>query len=65
MVDDVAKDVEEVEYIRANTDAQALTNSSTGTALQLGEQLTRGLGAGANPDVGRGSAEETREQVVK
>ena len=65
VIDDVAKEVDEVEYVRANTDAQALSNSSVGTALQLGEQLTRGLGAGANPDVGRGSAEETREQICE
>ena len=63
VVDDVAKEVDEVEYIRANTDAQALNNSTIGTSLQLGEQLTRGLGAGANPEVGRGSAEEDRERI--
>jgi len=65
IVDDVAKEVDEVEYIRANTDAQALGNSTTGVALQLGEQLTRGLGAGANPDVGKGSAEENRDRICE
>ncbi len=65
VVDDVAKEVDEVEYIRANTDAQALNNSSVGTSLQLGEQLTRGLGAGANPEVGKGSAEEDREKIAE
>ena len=65
VVDDVAKEVDEVEYIRANTDAQALNNSTVGTSLQLGEQLTRGLGAGANPEVGKGSAEEDREKIAE
>ncbi|MBT4885262.1 MAG: cell division protein FtsZ [Legionellales bacterium] len=65
IVDDVAKEVDEVEYIRANTDAQALGNSTTGVALQLGEQLTRGLGAGANPEVGKGSAEENRDKICE
>ncbi|MEE3003694.1 MAG: cell division protein FtsZ [Pseudomonadota bacterium] len=65
VVDDVAKEVDEVEYIRANTDAQALSNSNVGTSLQLGEQLTRGLGAGANPEVGRGSAEENRDKICE
>jgi cell division protein FtsZ len=65
IVDDVAKEVQEVDYIRANTDAQALNNSSVGVPLQLGEQLTRGLGAGANPDVGKGSAEENRERICE
>lgn len=65
VVDDVAKEVHEVEYIRANTDAQALNNSTVGTSLQLGEQLTRGLGAGANPEVGKGSAEEDRDRICE
>lgn len=65
VIDDVAQEVDEVEYIRANTDAQALSNSSTGVALQLGEQLTRGLGAGANPNIGRGSAEEDRDKICE
>lgn len=65
IVDDVAQEVEEVDYIRANTDAQALNNSNVGVPLQLGEQLTRGLGAGANPDVGKGSAEENRERICE
>ena len=63
VVDDVAKEVKDVEYIRANTDAQALNNSNVGTAVQLGEELTRGLGAGANPEVGKGAAEENRDKI--
>ena len=43
--------IEGVEFICANTDAQALRNASTGKVLQLGGQVTKGLGAGANPDV--------------
>ncbi len=63
VVDDVAKEVQDVEYIRANTDAQALNNSKVGTAIQLGHELTRGLGAGANPEVGRCAAEENRDKI--
>ena len=48
--------IEGVEFICANTDAQALTNSSANTVIQLGENITRGLGAGANPDIGRRAA---------
>jgi cell division protein FtsZ len=55
--------MEGVEFICANTDAQALQNSSAHTTLQLGEAITRGLGAGANPEIGRQSAEEDRERI--
>jgi cell division protein FtsZ len=65
VVDDVAKEVQDVEYIRANTDAQALNNSKVGTAIQLGQELTRGLGAGANPEVGKGAAEENRDKIYE
>lgn len=50
-----------VEFIAVNTDAQALHRSLAETKTQIGEKLTRGLGAGANPDVGKKAAEETRE----
>lgn len=59
----MAGHIEGVEFICANTDAQALRNSSANTIIQLGETITRGLGAGANPDVGRRSAEEDREKI--
>jgi cell division protein FtsZ len=59
----MAASIEGVEFICANTDAQALKNSSAHTLIQLGEAITRGLGAGANPDVGRRSAEEDRERI--
>ncbi|MDR3478529.1 MAG: cell division protein FtsZ [Gammaproteobacteria bacterium] len=59
----MAASIEGVEFICANTDAQALKNSSAHTLIQLGEAITRGLGAGANPEVGRRSAEEDRERI--
>lgn len=57
-------DVEGVEFICANTDAQALKNSSAKTILQLGGNVTKGLGAGADPDVGRQSALEDRDRIM-
>lgn len=59
----MAGHIEGVEFICANTDAQALKNSSANMIIQLGENITRGLGAGANPEVGRRSAEEDREKI--
>ncbi len=59
----MAATIDGVEFICANTDAQALKNSSANTVIQLGDSITRGLGAGANPDVGRRSAEEDRERI--
>jgi len=61
----VANNIEGVEFIAANTDAQALRNSSANLTLQLGSNVTKGLGAGANPDVGRRSAEEDRDTIKK
>ncbi|TFJ94565.1 cell division protein FtsZ [Lentibacillus salicampi] len=55
--------VEGVEFIAVNTDAQALNLSKAETKLQVGGKLTRGLGAGANPEVGRKAAEENKEQL--
>ncbi|GAK14519.1 cell division protein FtsZ [Geomicrobium sp. JSM 1781026] len=52
-----------VEFIAVNTDAQALQLSQAETKLQLGGKLTRGLGAGANPDIGKKAAEESKEQI--
>jgi cell division protein FtsZ len=60
----VANSIEGVEFICANTDAQALKNSSARTTLQLGSHVTKGLGAGANPEVGRQAALEDRDRVV-
>jgi cell division protein FtsZ len=52
-----------VEFITANTDRQALAKSLATTKIQLGQVLTKGLGAGANPQVGRNAAEESREDI--
>src|SRR3990167_9755193 len=59
----VLQDIEGVDFICANTDAQALKNSGARTVLQLGGEVTKGLGAGANPKVGREAAEEDRERI--
>jgi cell division protein FtsZ len=55
--------VQGVEFIAVNTDAQALNLSKAEVRMQIGAKLTRGLGAGANPEVGKKAAEESREQV--
>jgi cell division protein FtsZ len=52
-----------VDFIGINTDAQALLNSSADIKLQIGENLTRGLGSGGNPDIGRQAAEESAEKI--
>jgi len=57
--------VEGVEFVCANTDAQALRDVDARTALQLGGTMTKGLGAGANPEVGRQSAIEDRERIAE
>lgn len=59
----MAGHIEGVLFVCANTDAQALRNSSANTTIQLGEGITRGLGAGANPEIGRRAAEEDREKI--
>ena len=61
----VRSGVKGVEFIAVNTDKQALTSSSAGYKIQIGEKLTHGQGAGSNPDVGRKSAEESRNQISK
>jgi cell division protein FtsZ len=52
-----------VEFIVANTDAQVLLNNKAPTKLQIGEKLTKGLGVGGNPDIGRAAAEESIEKI--
>ncbi len=52
-----------VEFIAANTDAQVLLNSKAPTKLQIGEKLTKGLGVGGNPEIGRQAAEESIEKI--
>jgi len=61
----IDKGVEGVEFISANTDAQALKRSQAKIQLQLGAAITKGLGAGANPEVGRKAALEDRERVAE
>lgn len=55
--------IEGVEFFVVNTDAQVLRNSTVGRTLQIGGNITKGLGAGANPEVGRHAAEEDRESL--
>ena len=55
--------IDGVDFICANTDAQALTNASARTVIQLGNSITKGLGAGANPEIGRQAALEDRDRI--
>ncbi len=57
------ENIEGVDFICANTDAQALKNSNAKTVIQLGSEVTKGLGAGADPVIGRQSAEEDRDRI--
>ena len=59
----VAAKIEGVEFVAVNTDAQALLTNHAETKLQIGQNLTKGLGAGADPEIGRQSAEESREEI--
>jgi cell division protein FtsZ len=61
----IAEGVQGVEFICANTDAQALKRNKAKTLLQLGPNVTKGLGAGANPDIGRQAAIEDRERIIE
>ncbi len=54
-----------VEFIAVNTDAQALTLSDSNTKIQIGTKLTKGLGAGANPEIGEKAAEENRDEIYQ
>ena len=60
----VESGVQGVEFISVNTDMQALNFSQAGTKIQIGEKLTKGQGAGANPEIGRKAAEESTEQIA-
>lgn len=57
--------LEGVEFISVNTDSQQLVDSKSPVKIQIGEKLTKGLGAGGNPDIGERSAEETQEEVTQ
>jgi len=61
----IQNEMKGVEFISMNTDAQALKNSKADIVLQLGAGITRGLGAGANPDIGRESAMEDRDRIAE
>ncbi|MCI8761094.1 MAG: cell division protein FtsZ [Clostridia bacterium] len=54
-----------VDFIAVNTDRQALQTSKASTKIQIGEKITRGLGAGANPDIGAQSAEESKSEIAE
>ena len=57
--------IKNVEFIAVNTDRQALDYSKANSKIQIGEKLTRGLGAGANPDIGTQAAEESRAEIAE
>ena len=61
----IASDVQGVEFIVANTDAQALNASAADRRIQLGLKITQGLGAGSRPEIGRAAAEETFDQIER
>jgi len=61
----IEEDLKGVEFITVNTDRQALSRSKATVKIQIGEKITRGLGAGANPDIGTKSAEESREEIIE
>src|SRR3546814_19660686 len=58
-------EVQGVDFLVANTDAQALKQSSASSKIQLGAKITQGLGAGSRPEIGRAAAEETIDAVTK
>lgn len=57
------QDIKGVEFVAINTDAQALLNCQASTKVQIGEKLTKGLGSGADPEIGRQAAEESKEKI--
>ncbi|HVH40645.1 MAG TPA: cell division protein FtsZ [Gemmatimonadaceae bacterium] len=61
----IEEHLEGVEFISVNTDAQALLNSKSDVKIQVGKKLTRGLGAGARPEIGRQAIEENRDEVAR
>ena len=61
----LASNIQGVEFICANTDAQALKDLDARSVIQLGSNITKGLGAGANPEIGRQSALEDRERITE
>jgi cell division protein FtsZ len=61
----IASDIQGIEFWTMNTDAQALSHSGATRRIQLGQKLTRGLGAGGNPAIGQKAAEESREEIQR
>jgi len=61
----IEEQLQGVEFISVNTDAQALLNSRSDVKIQIGKKLTRGLGAGARPEIGRQAIEENRDEVMR
>ncbi len=61
----IAEHLQGVEFVSVNTDAQALLNNKADIKIQIGKKLTRGLGAGARPEIGRQAVEENREEVSR
>ena len=61
----IDSEIKNVEFIVVNTDRQVLQRSKASTRIQIGEKLTRGLGAGANPDIGAQAAEESKAEIAE
>ena len=61
----VDENVQGVELVGVNTDRQALSLCKAGTKIQIGEKLTKGLGAGAKPEIGEAAVEENREEITE
>jgi cell division protein FtsZ len=61
----IDEDLEGVEFLSVNTDAQALKYNKSGIKIQIGKKLTRGLGAGARPEIGRAALEESAEEIQR
>ncbi|MGQ0504201.1 MAG: cell division protein FtsZ, partial [Myxococcaceae bacterium] len=61
----IAANLDRVDFIAANTDIQALANNKAPVRIQIGHTLTKGLGAGANPEIGREAALESKEEIAE
>src|ERR1700691_3307028 len=61
----IASKLEGVDFVVANTDAQALAHSKAQRRIQVGAKVTEGLGAGARPDIGRAGAEESLDEILE
>src|SRR5210317_578724 len=61
----LSSNINSIEFIVANTDRQALDGSTSPIKIQIGENITKGLGAGAKPEIGRDAATENREEIKR